>query len=93
MAINRMGLEIYSHAPIFRDRYKLKYSSSDYLYFEGVNRYNLSSVAIFRTSCKCYRVMYYKSRLSTDFEAEYKSFRSLASLCVYLDTKACKLSK
>lgn len=93
MAATRLCLELYSHTVYFRDKYKLKNSACDYLYFEGVTRYCNSSVAIFRTSCKCYRVMYYKSRLSTDYVADYKSFRSIAQLCVYLDAIAKKLSK
>lgn len=84
----RLCLEIYSHVNAFRKYFQLVNTTSDYLYFKGAKRYSNATVAIYRTSCKCYRVMYYSSRLAIDCKSEYKSFRSIQDMCVWLDTIA-----
>lgn len=88
MGATRLQLEIYAHTQYFRAKYKLKNFTNEYLFFDCVSRYLYRTVAILKTSVKCYRVIYYQSYLSVDNKCEYRSFRSIADMCVYLDTIA-----
>lgn len=88
MGATRLQLEIYSHAPNFRSKFRVKNFTTEYMFCDFVNRFLYMSVTIIKTSVKCYRVIFYKSRLGIDNQAVYKSFRSIADLCVYLDTIA-----
>lgn len=92
MGATRLNLEIYCHTLDFRKRFKLRSCTDSYLYFEALTRYDFGSIAIYRTSSKCYRVMSYRSHLQVSRFSEYKSFRTIAELCVYLETFSKTLS-
>ena len=89
MGATRLQLEIYSHAYTFRERFRLMRGTEYYLYFESSYKYQMRTVAIYKTSAKCFRVMYFYGNASIEFFSEYTSFRSIAALCVYLE----KISK
>lgn len=81
-----LQLEILSYTDKFTKHYKLDSSTDKFLMYKMLTRTTYSIVAIFRTSTKCYRVMFYQSYLSVRKKSLYTSFRSMAELCVWLDT-------
>lgn len=85
MGSTRLNLEIYAHTLEFNKRFKVRAYTDSYLYFEALTRYDFGSVAIYRTSKHTYRVMFYRSHLQVNRYSEYKSFRTIAELCVYLE--------
>ena len=92
MGATRLNLEIYAHTLEFNKRFKVRAYTDSYLYFEALTRYDFGSIAIYRTSSKCYRVMSYRSHLQVSRYSDYKSFRTISELCVYLETFSKMLS-
>ncbi|AXH75977.1 MAG: hypothetical protein [Inoviridae sp.] len=92
MGATRLNLEIYAHTLEFSKRFKVRSYTDSYLYFESLTRYDFGSVAIYRTSKHTYRVMSYRSHLQVSRFSDYRSFRTIAELCLYLETFSKKLS-
>lgn len=88
MGATRLQLEIMSHTLEFKRKFKVRYFTDSYLFFEWVSRYEYRSVAVYRTSAHCYRIIYYTSRLCVSRNSEYASFRSIQDLCVFLESCA-----
>lgn len=88
----RLLLELKTHTRDFDKRFKLNACTSDYMHYNFTNRYYQSTVTIYRTCAKCYRVMTYVSYLQVQKASEYKSFRSISDLCVYLENLASRLN-
>lgn len=91
MGATRLNLEIYSHTMYFRKRFKVFAYTEEYLQFTYNSYYDYACVTIMKTSQKCFRVMSFISHLQVKKLAEYKSFRTIAELCVYLDTLSVSL--
>ena len=81
----RMQLEILTHTERFAKRFKVAASTSDYICYQQIGYNTFVVVTVYRTCAKCYRVMGYYSRSSVRKGSFYKSFRTLAALCVFLD--------
>lgn len=90
MGATRLNLEIYSHAPNFRAEFQLQFATHLFLQFRSIRRSIVKSVCICKTSSKCYRVMSYISSVRGGSRGEYVSFRSIDSLCGYLENLALK---
>lgn len=86
MSATRLNLEIYSHTKYFRKMFQCRAYTDSYLFFECLSRYEYKSVAIYKTSLHCYRVMWYASYLQVRKQSGYISFRSIADMCVFLDS-------
>lgn len=86
MGITRLNIEIYSHTDSFKNRFRCFAFTDSYLKFQYNSRYDFCEVCIFKSSKTCYRVMMFKSHLSIDRIADYKSFRTISDMCVYLET-------
>lgn len=91
MGATRLNLEIYSHTMNFRKRFKVFAYTEEYLQFTYNSHYDYACVTIMKTSRHTYRVMSFISHLQVKKLAEYKSFRTIAELCVYLDTLSVQL--
>lgn len=81
----RMQLEILTHTERFAKRFKVAAATDVYISYQLISYNTFATVTLYRTSAKCYRVMGYCSRSSVRKNCFYKSFRSLAALCVFLD--------
>ena len=57
-----------------------------YVQFVAYTRTDYACVNVYRTSEKCFRVIWCHSHCQTEKFSEYKSFRSFSELCFYLDT-------
>lgn len=86
MGATRLNLEIYSHTKNFRKLFKCRSYTDSYLFFECLSRYAYWSVSIYKTSRNCYRVMWYASYMQVRKQSGYISFRSIADMCVFLDS-------
>lgn len=86
MGATRLNLEIRSHTVKFSNRFRLRSYTDDYLCFEYLSNTEFWSVSIIKTSAHCFRVIAYCSFLSVQRIAEYRSFRTIADMCVYLDS-------
>lgn len=84
----RINLEIYAHTKEFKRLFKCAEFTDVYLNFKHIDQYWYSQVTIYKTSAKCYRAMYYSSYCACKKQCAYKSYRSLADLCVDLETFA-----
>lgn len=89
----RMHLEILSGTYKFHRFYKLWLAVQDFTMYVWRNRFGGERVVvIYRTSKKCYRVMFadkWNVTVSSDermYTSEYRSFRTQYELCNYLDT-------
>ena len=86
MFLTRLQFEIVSHTLIFARKFRCRAYTDDYLFYEFLNQVCYNSVAIIKTSDYCYRVIYYSSFMAVSRKSEYKSFRTIADMCVYLDS-------
>lgn len=86
MFATRLYLEIRSHSLDFARKFRCRSCTDDYLFYEFLNQVGYKSVVIIKTSKNCYRLVYYSSFMSGSCNSEYKSFRSIADMCVYLDS-------
>ena len=86
MFATRLYLEIRSHSLNFARIFRCRAYTDTYLLYEFLNKSIYISVAIIKTSINCYRVIHYSSFMSVSRKSEYKSFRTIADMCVYLDS-------
>lgn len=86
MFATRLYLEIRSHSLNFARTFRCRAYTDTYLLYEFLNKSVYISVAIIKTSINCYRVIHYSSFMSVSRKSEYKSFRTIADMCVYLDS-------
>lgn len=86
MVLNRLISEIFSHTLIFARKFRCRAYTDDYLLYEYLNLGVYKSVAIIKTSAHCYRVICYSSFMMDSKKSEYKSFRTIVDMCVYLDS-------
>lgn len=86
MGCTRLSLEICSHTLNFARIFRCRAYTADYLFYEFLNQVAYKSVVIIKTSNHCYRVVYYSSFMNGTCKSEYKSFRTIADMCVYLDS-------
>lgn len=93
MGVSRLNITIYGMTQYFRSMFKLRAGTRDYLYFEHNSGIAFASVAIYKTSRTCYRVMYYYSLMQREYRSEYISFRTIQDLCSYLDSKCESIAK
>ena len=82
---------IVSNAIAFRSKYRVFASTDSYVQFVANTSCTYSCVSVYRTSDKCFRVMFFSCYLNDNKTSEYKSFRTLSGLCYYLDTLASRL--
>ena len=83
---NPLYLAICSHTLYFARTFRCRGCTVNYLFYEFLNQYVYKTVAIIKTSNYCYRVIHYSSFMSVSRNSEYKSFRTIADMCVYLDS-------
>lgn len=83
---NRLYSKIVSYALNFIRKFRCVSCTDDYLFFEFLNRDAYNSVVIIKTSSRCYRLVYYSSLMTGSRKSEYKSFRNISDMCVYLDS-------
>lgn len=88
----RMQLEIQSHTRQFKSKFALDSCTDKYQCYRHTGRFWYCLVTIYSTCAKCYRVMTYKSYCQVNRLSEYKSFRTLSELCVYLENLAEQLN-
>ena len=86
MSFSRLNSEIVSRALNFARKFRCRSCTEDYLFYEFLNQVAYNSVVIIKTSQNCYRLVYYSSNMLGSCYSEYKSFRSIADMCVYLDS-------
>lgn len=86
MRVTRLNSEIYSHTLYFARKFRCRSCTDDYLFYEFLNQSVYNSVAIIKTSNHCYRVIRYSSFMNLLRTSEYKSFSTIADMCVYLDS-------
>ena len=86
MFSTRLYLEIRSHSLNFAREFRCRAYTDSYLFYEFLNKFVYISVAIIKTSINCYRVIYYSSFMTVSRKSVYKSFRTIADMCVYLDS-------
>ena len=86
MFATRLYLEIRSHSLSFARNFRCRAYTDSYLFYEFLNKFVYISVAIIKTSINCYRVIYYSSFMTVSRKSEYKSFGTIADMCVYLDS-------
>lgn len=91
MGATRLQLEIMSHTEEFRRRFRVNACTDAYIQFVALTRYDCAIANVYRTSTNCYRVMWYHSHLQVRKFSEYKSFRTISELCVYLETLSRRL--
>lgn len=86
MGPTRLSLDIRSRTLNFARKFRCRAYTNDYLFYEFLNQVDYNSVAIIKTSNYCYRVIHYSSCMTVSRKSEYKSFRTIADMCVYLDS-------
>lgn len=83
---NRLYSEIVSKTSDFVRKFRCVSCTDDYLFFESLNQIAYNSIVILQTSRNCYRLVYYSSFMTGSRKSEYKSFRSISDMCVYLNS-------
>lgn len=91
MGATRLQLEIISHTIEFRRKFRVNACTDCYIQFVANTRYDFASATVYRTSAKCFRLMWFHSHLQVRKFSEYKSFRTFADLCLYLETLSAML--
>lgn len=86
MTGNKLHFEIRSRSKNFYNRFRLRSYTDDYLCFEYISRTEYWNISIIKTSVHSYRVLTFYSLHSLQKFAEYRSFRSIYDLCLYLDS-------
>ncbi len=86
MGATRLISKIFSHTLHFARKFRCRAYTDDYLFYEFLNQVSYNSVAIIKTSNYCYRVIHYSSLLPFYRKSEYKSFKTIADMCAYLDS-------
>ena len=86
MSFSSINSEIVFRALNFARKFRCRSCTDDYLFYEFLNQFGYNSVVIIKTSKNCYRLVFYSSSMSGSSYSEYKSFRSIADMCVYLDS-------
>lgn len=83
---NRLYSAIVSKTSVFIRKFGCVSCTNDYLFFESFNQIAYNSIVILQTSRNCYRLVHYSSFITGSRKSEYKSFRSISDMCVYLDS-------
>ncbi len=91
MGATRLQLEIISHTEEFRRKFRVNSCTDCYIQFVANTRFDFASATVYRTSHHTYRLMWFHSHLQVRKFSEYKSFRTIAELCVYLETLSARL--
>lgn len=91
MSSNCLYLQINALTSNFRSKFRVHSYTDSYVYFVANTCSDIASVCVYRTSEKCFRVMFYHSHLHNCKVSDYKSFRTLSELCYYLDTLSSML--
>lgn len=86
MSSNCLYLQINALTTNFRGKFRVYSYTDSYVQFVANTCSDIASVCVYRTSEKCFRVMFYHSHLQNCKVSDYKSFRTLSELCYYLDT-------
>lgn len=86
MSSNCLYLQINALTTNFRSKFRVHSYTDSYVHFVANTCSDIASVCVYRTSDRCFRVMFYHSHLQNCKVSDYKSFRSLSELCYYLDT-------
>lgn len=86
MSFSTLNTEIVSRASNFARKFRCRSCTDDYLFYEFLNQVGYNSVVIIKTSKNCYRLVFYSSYMTGSCYSEYKSFSSIADMCVYLDS-------
>lgn len=86
MSSNCLYLQINALASNFRSKFRVHSYTDLYVHFVANTCSDIASVSVYRTSERCFRVMFYHSHLQNCKLSGYKSFRTLSELCYYLDT-------
>lgn len=86
MVATRLNLEICFHTLNFARKFRCRAYTDNYLFYEFLNQVSYNSVVIIKTSAHCYRVIYYSSFMTVSRKSEYKTFSTIADMCVYLDS-------
>lgn len=86
LSSNCLYLQINTHTSYFRSKFRVHSYTDSYVQFVANTCFDIASVCVYRTSEKCFRVMFYHSHLQNGKVSDYKSFRTLSELCYYLDT-------
>lgn len=86
MFLSRLHFAIVSNTLNFARKFRCRAYTDDYLFYEFLNQVAYNSVVIIKTSNHCYRVIHYSSFMTVSRKSEYKSFRTIADMCVYLDS-------
>lgn len=86
MSSNCLYLQINALTTNFRSKFRVNSYTDSYVHFVANTCSDIASVCVYRTSEKCFRVMFYHSHLQNCKVSDYKSFRTLSELCHYLDT-------
>lgn len=86
MTGNKLLFVIRSRSKEFYKRFRLRSFTDDYLCFEYISCTEYWNISIIKTSVHSYRVLTYYSLDSVQKIAEYRSFRSIYDLCLYLDS-------
>lgn len=86
MSSNCLYLQINALTSNFRSKFRVHSYTDSFVHFVANTCSDFASVCVYRTSEKCFRVMFYHSHLQNFNVSDYKSFRTLSELCSYLDT-------
>lgn len=86
MVATGLHSQICSHTLNFARKFRCRAYTVDYLFYDYLNQGVYKSVSIIKTSNYCYRVLHFASFMSVSCKSEYKSFRTILDMCVYLDS-------
>ena len=86
MSSKCLYLQINALTSNFRSKFRVHSYTDSYVHFVANTCSDIASISVYRTSEKCFRVMFYHSHLQNCKVSDYKSFRTLSELCYYLDT-------
>ncbi len=82
--------QILTAVPNFKTYFKLFYDGKNFIVFRGVKRFTNEDLIIYRTSDKCYNLIYCNSFSNhSERELTNKSFRSINAICDYLNKTLC----
>lgn len=86
MGVTRLNSEIRSHTLNFARKFRCRAATDDCLFYEFLYPVAYKLVVIIKTSAHCYRLVYYFAFMNGPCYSKYKSFRTIADLCVFLDS-------
>lgn len=91
MSICSLSFDILKHTNGFSRYFVCTGVADNYAHFVAHTRTDYACVNVYRTSERCFRVIWYRSHLQTERLSKYRSFRSLTELCSYLDALSTML--